>query len=452
MTEGRGQGKSKRAVDTCPCTVSRGITDIMDSETTALSDLTGLRMLIVCVRDALHDRPLSVDTDEPLWPLLDRTACKQGVDAFLFPWLAAHFPEHFTTSSALPDSVPGAWRMRALRELQRATLRHRQLAELAAGFERAGLDLVMLKGAWLAESVYANPALRSMSDIDVLIRADQRDRSHAVMLQLGYTATADTLRNRFACAQGYRHPQHLYTVEMHWDVFSKLEADSPEADMAAIWRYVEPVRLYGSPCFALSIPDQLAHLVHRMLHHLFAIPLRSYLDVALLMRTRGDALTPEAITAAGARWQIGTAIPFVLRFTAELFDVPLPATLAKDVPYIDAFWRNAAIHALAYLPRGSERGAESTTLSYRQAGLFGRARLALSRIFMPRAFLAERYPCARVLAGVPWAWVRRARDLRRTHRATLIALDVDASLEQQWPNTAAVRAALANNLRKPKKS
>ena len=94
-------------------------------------------MLIVCVRDALHDRPLSVDTDEPLWPLLDRTACKQGVDAFL-PYLAAHFPEHFTTSSALPDSVPGAWRMRALRELQRATLRHRQLPSWRRA-ERAGL-------------------------------------------------------------------------------------------------------------------------------------------------------------------------------------------------------------------------------------------------------------------------------------------------------------------------
>lgn len=420
----------------------------MDFETTPMSPLSRLHMLVACVRSALHDRPLPTGTDALSWPLLYRTACEQGVDTFLFPWLTAHFPEHFAASAAPPDSVPGAWRMRTLRELQRSTLRQRQLAEMAAGFERAGLDLVMLKGAWLAESVYANPVLRSMTDIDVLIRTDQRDRSHAMMLQLGYTATADTLHSRFAYDQGYCHPQHPYAVEMHWAMSCELETDSPEADMGAVWRHVEPTRLYGFPCFALSVPDQLAHLVHHMLHHLFAVPLRSYLDIALLMRTRGDALTPEAITAAGTRWQTGTAIPFILRFVADLFDIPLPATLTNSVPQIEATWRDAVLHALSRLPHGSERGAESTMLCYRRAGLAGRARLVLGRIFMPRVFLAERYPSARVLAGVPWAWVCRARDLYRTHRATLVALDTDSSPEQQRLDAAAVRTALANHLRK----
>jgi hypothetical protein len=137
-----------------------------------------------------------------------------------------------------------------------------------------------------------------------------------------------------------------------------------------------------------------------------------------------------------------------LRFVADLFDIPLPATLTNSVPQIEATWRDAVLHALARLPHGSERGAESTMLCYRRAGLAGRARLVLGRIFMPRAFLAERYPSARVLAGVPWAWVCRARDLYRTHRATLVALDTDSSPEQQRLDAAAVRTALAHHLRK----
>ncbi len=405
------------------------------------------RTLIACVRDALHDRPPPVDMAEPQWPLLDRTAREQGVDIFLFPWLAAHYPENFSLSSAHPDSVPGAWRSRALRELQRTALRQRQLAALATGFAHAGLDLAVLKGAWLAESVYANPALRSMSDIDVLIRTGQRDSSHAVMLQLGYAAAANTLHSRFAYDQLYRHPQYAYAVEMHWAVSSEQETDSPEADMAAIWHQAEPARLCGLPCFALSAPDQLAHLAHHMLHHLFAVPLRAYLDVALFVRAQGGTLTSKALAAAGVRWQTGAAIPFVLRFTAELFDLPLPSAWANDVPKIDATWRDAALHALAHLPRAAERGAESTLLSYRHASSAGRARLALSRVFMPRAFLAQHYPCARVLAGMPWAWICRARDLHRTHRATLAALNTDASPEQRRLDTAAVRAALAHHLR-----
>jgi hypothetical protein len=48
---------------------------------------------------------------------------------------------------------------------------------------------------------------------------------------------------------------------------------------------------------------------------------------------------------------------------------------------------------------------------------------------------------------MPWAWICRARDLRRTHRATIDALDTDASPEQQRLDAAAVRRALARHLR-----
>ncbi len=421
----------------------------MDQEASPLplSIPPGHRALIVCVRDALHDRPPRAGAAEPAWSLLDRTAREQGVDAFLFPWLAAHYPAHFAASAARPDSAPGAWRARILRDLPRVALRQRQLADLAAGFARAGLDLMLLKGAWLAETAYADPALRSMSDIDILVRSGQRDCGHAVMLQLGYTAAADTLHSRFAYDQLYRHPWHPYGVEMHWAVSSEQEADSPQADMEAVWRHAVSARLYGHPLRALSVPDQLAHLAHHMLHHLFAVPLRAYLDIALLINTQGDTLSPEAIEAAGARWQTGSAIPFILRFTSELLDLPLPSALADAAPPLAAPWHDAALHALAHLPAATQRGAESTLLSYRQAGLAGRARLVLSRVLMPRAFLAERYPCARTLAGMPWAWICRARDLRRTHRATIDALNTDASPEQQRLDTAAVRRALARHLR-----
>jgi len=412
-----------------------------------LSIPPGHRALIACVRDALRDCPPCAGAAEPAWAQLDRTAREQGVDAFLFPWLATHYPAHFAASAARPGSVPGDWRARVLSALPRVALRQRQLADLAEGFARAGLDLIMLKGAWLAETVYPDPALRSMSDIDVLVRRDQRDGGHAVMLQLGYDAATDTLHSRYAYDQLYRHPRHPYAVEMHWAVSSEQEADSPEADMVAVWRHAVPTRLYGHPLRALSVPDQLAHLAHHMLHHLFAVPLRAYLDVALLVRTQGDNLSPEAIEAAGARWQTGSAIPFILRFTSELLDFPLPSALANAAPPLEAPWRDAALHALAHLPVAAERSAESTLLSYRQAGPAGRARLVLSRIFMPRAFLAKRYPCARTLAGMPWAWICRARDLRRTHRATIGALDTDASPEQQRLDAAAVRRALARHLR-----
>jgi hypothetical protein len=263
------------------------------------------RTLVACVRDALRNCPPPAGAAEPAWSQLDRAAREQGVDPFLFPWLAAHYPARFGASAARPDSVPGAWRARVLSDLPRVALRQRQLAGLAAGFARAGLDLIMLKGAWLAEThTQIRPAQHS--DIECWSQRPG-DLGHAAMLD------SDTPPQRhaaqpFAYDQLYRHPLHPYSVEMHWAVSSEQEADSPEADMAAVWQHAVSARLFGHPLRALSVSDQLAHLAHHMLHHQFAVPLRAYLDVALLVRAQGDTLSPEAIEAAGARWQ--TARPF----------------------------------------------------------------------------------------------------------------------------------------------
>jgi hypothetical protein len=98
----------------------------LESCALALSLPPVYRTLITCVRDACAIIRRG-RYGEPQWSLLDVQHAKQGVDAFLFPWLAAHYPENFSMSSAHPDSAPGAWRARALRELQRAALRQRSL-------------------------------------------------------------------------------------------------------------------------------------------------------------------------------------------------------------------------------------------------------------------------------------------------------------------------------------
>ena len=46
----------------------------------------------------------------------------------------------------------------------------------------------------------------------------------------------------------------------------------------------------------------------------------------------------------------------------------------------------------------------------------------LSRIFMPRTFLMRDYPCARHACLLPYAWYRRACDLRLNNREKIRAI------------------------------
>lgn len=79
--------------------------------------------------------------------------------------------------------------------------------ELAETFRDRGVRLVFFKGAKLRD-YYPEPAVRTMGDLDCVIREKDRERAHELMLGLGYRCMQDSgpvwvYRRRFA------------TVEMH---------------------------------------------------------------------------------------------------------------------------------------------------------------------------------------------------------------------------------------------
>ncbi|HNX34767.1 MAG TPA: nucleotidyltransferase family protein [Kiritimatiellia bacterium] len=403
---------------------------------------TEYRVLIACLRSAFTGTPPDGTPASADWTVFFRQAREHGVDTYLYPWLATRIPTLFSGRADTCDPAPPAWRTRFLEALPHASQRRRQLSDILKAFADARLDVIVLKGAWLSETVYDDPAQRTMSDIDLLVRADARDACHAVLLGLGYAARSDTLHSRFAYDQTYDHPEHRDFLELHWHVASDMDSGAPAPDIAAIWRHTSSAVFCGHPVRSLSPEDQLAHLVQHMLHHLFAAPLRVYVDIALLVRKYGDRLTPAAIEAAGARWRTGRAIPFVLRLASELLAFTLPSALRVYAQEPDAVRRSQALQALFHLPEAHERSGEVTLLRFKEASSLGRLRLVLARIFMPRTFLSLHYPCARRTCGLPLAWFRRACDLRRHNRAKIKALLTPGSAEEQRLKDAALRADL----------
>lgn len=404
--------------------------------------------LLACLRGAIRDRPADPGLASAAWPAVFRQARQQGVDAFLYPWLASRLPEPFAAPDAA-EGVPAAWRARFLEVVANTLARQRQQAEILRAFGAAQVPAAVLKGGWLSETVYGDPALRTMSDLDLLVRAESRDAAHACMLALGYIPRADTLHSAFAYDQTYLRPDTRLPVELHWHVAAEQGGEGAAPDIGAIWAHAEPVTWSGLALQALAPADQLAHLVQHQLHHLFAMPLRGYVDLALLLRAHAAALTPQALAAAGARWKTGRAIPFALWLASDLLAVPLPEPLRAFAPPPDPLRVAQACRALFDLPSARERAAETTLLSFKHASPAGRVRLVAERIFMPQAFLALRYPCARHAAGLPLAWALRARDLWRQHRAKLAALRDDDTRGAQLLAQADERAALTAWLRTP---
>ncbi len=64
-----------------------------------------------------------------------------------------------------------------------------RLGVIAEKFAAAGIDWMVLKGAPLAAMLYADPAARRSSDIDILVAPAQFSRAAQVLQDLGYIAS-----------------------------------------------------------------------------------------------------------------------------------------------------------------------------------------------------------------------------------------------------------------------
>lgn len=385
----------------------------------SLPILPEYRTLIGLLRCAIKRNPPEGDLLTTAdWTTTLRLARQHGVDTYLYPWLAEHAPALFSAHADVsPDSGFAAWRALFLEAIPRTLLRQRQLTEILDSFARAHIDVIPLKGAWLSETVYDDPAQRSMSDIDLLVREADCAPCHACFLSLGYTTRSDARLNPYARDQPYYHSAYPCFVELHWNVASAAEHLLEQPDLVTVWQSASATSFLGHTVRTLSNEDLLAYLAQHLLHHQFATPLRGYVDIALVLSSLGDRLSPDAIIGAASRWQLGRAIHFITGFVAHLFDIPLPPACelrkgaATSMP---AF--STLAHVLFRLPPSDLIAGEQTLLQFQNATWLDRLMLLTHRVFMPQSYLSLRYACARHRLGIPLAWALRAKDLWKSLR------------------------------------
>jgi hypothetical protein len=124
--------------------------------------------------------------EKPSWPradddvTLDRIcahASNHGVSALLYERCDA---------LGWPAAVRDALRVHAVQHALWESRHQRVIAETLAGLDRIGIRPVLFKGTALAYSLYADAALRSRADTDLIIPADALPAVHDALLALGF--------------------------------------------------------------------------------------------------------------------------------------------------------------------------------------------------------------------------------------------------------------------------
>ena len=181
-----------------------------------LSDGT-FRFLSLCAQRpgsvAVAQRLQSALTTVPSFDELATAAEQHGLE----PLALAHIER---TGLAVPAELRARLRARQTQHAHAAAVRTRVVAEVGCAMARARVPFLVLKGAALAHLVYADPRLRPMRDVDLLIRRADAGSAQDVLTRCGFTPSGIAVPSRHHHMQGMAKTTEgaTVTIELHHEL------------------------------------------------------------------------------------------------------------------------------------------------------------------------------------------------------------------------------------------
>jgi Uncharacterised nucleotidyltransferase len=205
-------------------------------------------------------------------------------------------------------------------------LRTHALEKLCRALEARALDVLLVKGAALAITHYAEPWTRDMADIDVIVRPGTRDHVVAALAAHGFAVIADAARPLSSDAFGETCLSLACgAATVAFEVHTRLDKlVARPVDHAAIFARSAPAP--GLP--RLRLPADEDHVLLLALHaagHDFRHP-PAGADLALLL-TRG--VDEEAVLDRARRWRLTTVLFVMLTLLRESGSERVPDRLLR---------------------------------------------------------------------------------------------------------------------------
>jgi hypothetical protein len=261
------------------------------------------------------------------WPRLLRIAVRSGV----MPLVASHLSADF--ADAVPPVVLSELRERFRANAARNVMLVGELSRLVTLLERSGIPVITYKGPLLAIAAYGSLALRSFSDLDILIRKQHVLQAKRLLVERGYrpswalTSAQEAVFLDAQCEYNFVREDRRVWVEVHWEIIPRYF--SFRLDPAQLWERSGRMVVAGASFRTLAPEDLFLILcVHGTKHCWERLEWIS--SLAEIVRRHGgldwDRIVTQAAERGGSRM-----LNLSLRLASELMSVALPDSVREGV-------------------------------------------------------------------------------------------------------------------------
>lgn len=230
-------------------------------------------ILFALIQAALKQETYSIDLSDELYQL----AKENGVSGMIYPAIDPlhDFPQ-----------ILSKFKHDYYEFIQWDTVQKKTIQEIRELFNQTSIQYIFLKGSYL-KNIYPQSYMRSMGDIDILVKPDKMRLIHQILAEAGYENWANSTAH-----DCFRKNRKVY-LEIHPSLDNEFDTKY-SALFENVWEETQTVSKFE---YEFQADFMVGYLLYHMVKHLASsgIGVRNILDVGLFLKTVDTELTRETL-------------------------------------------------------------------------------------------------------------------------------------------------------------
>ena len=237
-------------------------------------------LLLVCVNPQFLQKEIDSQLKSTIdWNHFLESAIHNG----LAP-LAYHAFSKLKDKSAIPQSTFNELQKYYYKNLSKNTVLYFEFNNIVSALNDNGIRAVALKGIFLADKIYENIGLRQLSDIDILVHAENAETAANILKENGFESDIRKTKSKlYLDMMDTKHLEMLFKngvgVEIHKRVINTDNAfDIPLKDF---WGHTLTTTIVENKVLAFDAHFQLLHICMHLDEHFVAASMHfiGYVDI-----------------------------------------------------------------------------------------------------------------------------------------------------------------------------
>ena len=214
-----------------------------------------------------------------------------------------------------------------------------QADEIIAALARSDIPAAILKGSEFADRLYRRPALRTFTDVDVLVDRSHLTDTEQIMKELAYAPVAVAMKHDVDYGQSrWRRPDgRSGKVEIHWNLVNSPTLRRGLSVELQDLQFEEPPPQAAGGLRPSTASLLLIAAVHAAASHCFD-KLRLLCDVRQAVRAAGKGMDEDWLAAAVQRTGSSMAMATALYLSDRILQAPSCGEMARRLGLTQPKW------------------------------------------------------------------------------------------------------------------